>query len=150
VHVKSSRGEMILSCRGRWSSYNVHWPSTICASTKTHTHEIKMHPANISPRRSRCASSSVVPVPPLSVPAPPWPLPRPASQACGTARRYIALANETHLNVPARSWPLFIIGYHTEKRKRETEHTSMTSSNTTNAVPFVFGSFPMRICLMLP
>lgn len=28
--------------------------------------------------------------------------------------------------------------------------TSMTSSKTTNAVPFVFCSFPMRICLMLP
>lgn len=133
---------------------NVRWPSTVRASTKTHTHEMKMHLVNISPRPSRCASSSAVPVPPLSAPAPPWPPPHPASRACGTAPRYTALANETHLNVPARSWPLFMIGYHTGRRERKkgerTGRTSMTSSNTTNAVPFVFGSFPMRICLMLP
>ena len=96
-----------------------------------------------------CASFSTAPVLLLVVPALPWLPPHPVLRACGTTPRCSALANETHLDVPTRSSPATksITG---GEEVGGNGRTSMTSSNTTNAVPFVFGSFPMRICLMLP
>ena len=52
-----------------------------------------------------CVSFSAAPTPLLVVPVPPWLPPRPASRACGTTPRCSALANETRLDVPARSSP---------------------------------------------
>lgn len=66
-----------------------------------------------------------------------------AWQACGTAQRYSAPEGGNRLNDQVHSSPERK-RYDTNCRQYMKTLTSMTSSKTTKAVPFVFGSFPIR------